>query len=132
LSLIQYVNCLLVHYRTYDEAGEIVSKTSFDETDTSLGRIDARYIPPPHNSIFLKIRLSQAEGILVPEATLYDSKENELNSDYVISLFTDNYPGISADEPIAMVYKPQLPKHASPPQPGDFSKKLRANTDSGV
>ena len=80
----------------------------------------------------MKIRLSQAEGILVQEATLYDSEENELNSAYMISLFADNYPGISADEPMALVYKPQMPEHASQPQLADFSKKLRANQDSGA
>lgn len=132
LSLIQSVNCLSVHYRTYDETGEIPSKASFDETDTSLGRIDARYIPPPHNSISLKIRLSQAERISVQEATLYDSKENELNSGYMISFSAHNYPGISADEPIAMVYKPQIPKLAFQPQLAGFSKNLRANHDSGA
>ena len=63
-----------------------MSKTSFDETDTSLGRIDACYILPPHNSISLKSHLSQAKQILVEEAILYDSKEDELNSDYMISI----------------------------------------------
>lgn len=56
----------------------------------------------------MQIRLSQAELILFQEATPYDSAENKLNFDHRISIFSDNYPGISADEPIAVVYKPQI------------------------
>ena len=55
---------------------------------------------------------------------MHHYRENELNSDHMISLFADNYPGISADECMAMVYKPQpkMAKHTSQPQPAGFSE----------
>ncbi|KIK03655.1 hypothetical protein K443DRAFT_676650 [Laccaria amethystina LaAM-08-1] len=109
-----------VHYRTYDDAGEIVSKTSFDETDTSLGRINALSVPPPHNGTSLKARLSQAEKLLAYDFTLYKDDNGEMifNYDEVINFFSDNYPGIIGDEPVAIVYVPM---------PQGFSRELRSN-----
>ena len=52
----------LVHYRVYEENGEVVSKTSFDENDSSLGRINILSIPPPHDVVSSKARLSKAKG----------------------------------------------------------------------
>ena len=121
------VNFSSVHYRTYDDAGEIVSKTSFGETDTSLGRVNALSIPPPHNSTSLKARLSQAEKLPAYDFKLFkdDSGEIILNSDEVLDFLSDNYPGIIADEPVAIVYDPQ--QAICDPIPQGFSRSLRAN-----
>jgi len=54
--------------------------------------------------------MSTSPGI-IGEAILYDSKEDELNSDYMISPFTDNYPGIITDEPIGWYINHRLPCH---------------------
>lgn len=112
-----------VHYRTYDDAGEIASKTSFDETDTSLGRVNALSVPPPHNGTSLKARLSQAERLPAHDFKLFkdDSGEIILNSDKNVNFLSDNYPGIIADEPLAIVYDPQHPI------PQGFPRKLRAH-----
>ncbi|KIK03629.1 hypothetical protein K443DRAFT_94770 [Laccaria amethystina LaAM-08-1] len=115
-----------VHYRTYDNAGKIVSKTSFDETDTSLGRLDALSVPPPHNGTSLKARLSQAEKLSASDFKLFkdDSGEIILNCDKVVNFLSDNYPGIIADEPVAIVYDPQ--QATCDPIPQGFSRKLRS------
>ena len=44
----------LVYYRVYDDEGEIVSKTSFDENNSSLGRVNTLSVPPPHTVSSLK------------------------------------------------------------------------------
>ena len=116
-----------VHYRTYDDAGEIVSKTSFDETDTSLGRVNALSVPPPHNGSSLKARLSQAEQLPAYDFKLFkdDSGEAILNCDEVVNFLSDNYPGIIADEPVAIVYDPH--ETICDPIPQGFSRQLRSN-----
>ena len=43
-----------VYYRVYSsEGGDIKAKTSFDESDVSLGRINTLFIAPPHTVILL-------------------------------------------------------------------------------
>jgi len=52
-----------VYYRLYDDDGEAVSKTSFDESDSYLGCIDTFTIPPPHTVASLKDCLVHVEGV---------------------------------------------------------------------
>lgn len=115
-----------VHYRTYDDAGEIVSKTSFDKTDTSLGRVNALSVPPPHNGACLKARLRQAENLPAYDFKLYkdDSGETILNCDEGVNILSDDYPGIIADEPVAIVYNSQ--QALCDPIPQGFPRKIRA------
>jgi len=127
---------LLVYYRVYDEGGEVVSKTSFDPTDSALGRIDPLSIPPPHTVASLKTSLNQAEGIFSLEFQLFldDNGETLLNDNDTINFLSDNYPGISEAEPMATVYKRQQKineqKQKITEQPREFSKTLRANQKS--
>ncbi|EDQ99077.1 uncharacterized protein LACBIDRAFT_335368 [Laccaria bicolor S238N-H82] len=121
-----------VYYRVYEEAGEVSSKTSFDETDLSLGRVTGLSVPPPHSGASLEACLIQAEKIPSQNVKLFkdDGGENILNHNEVLDLFSDNYPGVLLDDPIAIVHGPKKQEHASEPEPHSFSKRLRANQDS--
>ncbi|KIJ94837.1 hypothetical protein K443DRAFT_11821 [Laccaria amethystina LaAM-08-1] len=108
-----------VHYRVYEENGEVVSKTSFDESDSSLGRINILSIPPPHAVASLKARLAKAEGASGRSFQLFEDVEGEITmkDDDIITFLTDGYPGASEEEPIAAVYsKPkETPSHPKDP-----------------
>lgn len=122
-----------VYYRVYEEAGDVSSKTSFNEIDLSLGRITALSVPPPHNGASLKARLIQAEKIPSQNVKLFkdDGGENILNHNQVVNLLSDNYPGVLLNDPIAIVYGPKKQEGASQLEPRSFSKRLIANQDSG-
>lgn len=92
-------------------------------TDTSLGRINVLSVPLPHNGTSLKDRISQAEKVLADDVKLFedDSGEDTLNDNDVIDFLSDTYPGVVADDPVAIVYEPH-----------GFPKRLRANQDSSA
>ena len=52
-----------MYYLVYDDDGEIVSKTSFDENNPSLGRLDTLSVPPPHSVSSLKNRIIISEDL---------------------------------------------------------------------
>ena len=118
---------LPVYYRVYEEAGDVSSKTSFDEIDLSLGRVTALSVPPPHNGASLKARLIQAEKILSQNVKIFkdDGGENILNHNEVIDLLSDNYSGTLLDDPIALVYGSKEQEGASQPETRSLSKRLR-------
>ena len=133
----------LVHYRVYEENGEVVSKTSFDENDSSLGRINILSIPPPHSVASLKSRLSKAEGASGRSCQLFEDEGGEITmkDDDIITSLTNSYPGASEEEPIAVVYskpkettsQPKAPVSrptaaVSPPAPPGFSKRIEATS----
>ena len=130
----QSVDLFSVYYRVYNEDGEIASKTSFDKTDTSLGRINMLCFSPPHHGASLKARLNQVEKISAFDVKIYkdDSGENILGDNDVVDLLSDTYPGVTADEPMAIVCSPQKPIPASAPRPPGLSKLLRATRDSSA
>lgn len=130
----QSVDLLSVYYRVYDEEGEIASKTSFDKTDTSLGRINMLSFPPPHNGASLKARLNYVEKISACDVKIFkdDSGENTLKDNDVVDLLSGTHPGVTADDPIAIVCSPQKPIPASDPIFPGFSELLRATRDSSA
>jgi hypothetical protein len=75
----------------------------------------------------LKARLSQVEKLLAYDFKLFkdDSGEIILSCDEDVNFLSDNYPGIIADEPAAIVYDPQ--QVVCDPIPQAFSRKLRSN-----
>jgi len=87
----QSADLFSVHYRVYDEENEIASKTSFDKTDTSLGRINMLFILPPHNGASLKAQLNQVETISACDVKIFkhDSGENTLKDNDVIDLLSN-------------------------------------------
>jgi len=106
---------LPVYYRVYEEAGDVSSKTSFDEIDLSLGRVTALSVPPPHNGASLKARLIQAEKIPSQNVKLFkdDAGENILNHNDVINLLSEYFPGVLLNDPMAIVYGPKKQEDTS-------------------
>ncbi|EDR07186.1 uncharacterized protein LACBIDRAFT_328198 [Laccaria bicolor S238N-H82] len=95
----------------YEGEGEGKAKTSFDENDISLGRIDTLYIAPPLTAGSLKAHIAKAEGLVMPGHPLYKDMElfQDANSDAamsdtdIISFEDDNYPGSDEGDPVALV-----------------------------
>ena len=102
-----------VYYRVYlleGEGGE-KAKTSFDESDLSLGRINTLFIAPPHTAGSLKACVATVEGLVTPDHALYKDMElfEDMNSDAamsdtdIISFEGDTYPGSDEGDPVALV-----------------------------
>jgi len=102
-----------VYYRVYLSEGkrDEKAKTSFDESDISLGRINTLFITPPHTSGSLKACIAKLEGLVTPGHALYKDMEvfGDMNSDVamsdtdVISFQGDTFPGSDEGDPIALV-----------------------------
>ena len=114
---VSYLNNALirfaVYYRIYSWEGEgdEQAKTSFDESDISLGRINTLSIAPPHTAGSLKACIAKVEGLVTPGHALYKAMElfQDMTSDAamsdadVISLQGDSYPGSDEGDPVALV-----------------------------
>jgi len=101
-----------VYYRVYSSGGgDKKAKTSFDESDISLGRINTLLIAPPHTAASLKACIAKVEGLVTPGHALYKDMElfQGVNSDAamsdtdVISFLGDTYPGNDEGDPVALV-----------------------------
>jgi hypothetical protein len=100
-----------VYYRVYSSEGDEKAKTSFDETDSSLGRINTLFIAPPHNVGSLKACIAKVEGLVTPGHALYKDMElfEDVDSDAAMSdtdviCFQGNtYPGSDEGDPVALV-----------------------------
>ena len=101
-----------VYYRVYSsEGGDKKAETSFDESDTSLGRINTLFIAPPHTAGSLKAYIAKVEGLVTPGHALYKDMElfQDVNSDAamsdtdVMSFQSDTYPGSDEGNPVALV-----------------------------
>ena len=98
-----------MHYHIYDEQGEAVSKTSFDENTPSLGRVNTLAVPPPHTIASLKNHLIKSENILGRDVQIFDDEDGEspMNDTDVIALLSDSFPGCMEHQPIAVTYEGQ-------------------------
>jgi hypothetical protein len=102
-----------VYYRVYWSVGEGEerAKTSFDESDISLGHINTFFITPPHTTGSLKACIAMVEGLVMPGHALYkvmelfqDTSSDAAMSDTdVISFQGDTYPGSDEDNHVALV-----------------------------
>ena len=102
-----------VYYRVYvsESEEEEKAKTSFDENDISLGRINTLSIAPPHTAGSLKAHIAKVEGLVMPGHALYKDMQlfQDVTSDAamgdtdVISFPGDTYPGSDEGDPIALV-----------------------------
>ena len=101
-----------VYYRVYSsEGGDQKAKTSFDETDISLGRLNTLFIAPPHTAGSLKAHIAKVEGLVTPGHALYKDMElfEDMSSDAamsdtdVISFEGDTYPGGDEGDPVALI-----------------------------
>ena len=114
---VSYPNSALisfaVYYRVYSSEGkgEEKAKTSFDESDISLGRINTLFITPPHTAGSLKTCIAKVEGLVTPGHALYKDMEifqdtdsdTAMNDADVISFQGDTYPGSDEGDPVALV-----------------------------
>ena len=113
---VSYPNSALisfaVYYRVYSsQGGDQKAKTSFDESDISLGRLNTLFIAPPHTAGSLKARIAQVEDLVWPGHALYKDMGlfQDINSDAamsdtnVISFQGDTYPGSDEDDPVVLV-----------------------------
>ena len=97
----------LVYYRVFDDDGEAVSKTSFGESDPSLGRVITLSVPPPHTVSSLKNIVIMSEGISGDNVQLFEDEgsESAMNDSHSLTLLSDTFPGFAEDQPIAITYE---------------------------
>jgi hypothetical protein len=96
-----------VYYCVYDDDGEIASKTSFDENNPSLGRVNTLSVPPPHTVSSLKNLIIKSEDLSGDNVQLFEDEGSESaveDSDALI-LLSDTFPGFKEDRPIAITYE---------------------------
>ena len=96
-----------VYYLVYDDDGEIVSKTSFDENNPSLGRLDTLSVPPPHSVSSLKNRIIISEDLSGHDVQLFEDEGSvsAMNDSDALTLLSDTFPGSIEDRPIAITYE---------------------------
>jgi hypothetical protein len=118
-----------VHYRVYDESGELTSKTSFDKDDTSLGRIHILSVSPPHTVASLKACIAKAEEMADHDLQTFEDDMGEIimKDDDTITILADVYPGILQDAPVVVVFDS---KKATGPD-RTFTKRIQIIYPSG-
>ena len=96
-----------VYYRVYDDDGEIVPKTFYDENNPSLGRVNTLSVPPPYTVSSLKNCVIKSEGVSGNTVQLFEDEDSEsaMNDDDALTLLSDTFPGFIEDRPIAITYK---------------------------
>ena len=96
-----------VYYLVYDDDGEIVSKTSFDENNPSLGRINILSVPPPHTVSSLKNRIIISEDLSDYNVQLFEdgASESSMNDSDALTILSDTFPGFVENWPAAITYE---------------------------
>ena len=96
-----------VYYRVYDDDGEIVSKTSFDENNLSLGRVNTLSVPPPQTVFSLKNRIIISEDLSGDNVQLFEDEASNsaMNDSDALALLSDTFPGSTEDRPMAITYE---------------------------
>ncbi|EDR15487.1 uncharacterized protein LACBIDRAFT_321354 [Laccaria bicolor S238N-H82] len=96
-----------VYYCVYDDDGEIVPKTSFDDNNPSLGRIKTLSVPPPHTVSSLKNYVIKSEDVSAINVLLFEDEgsESAMTDNDALTLLSDTFPGFTEDRPIAITYE---------------------------
>ena len=96
-----------VYYLVYDDDGEIVSKTSFDKNNPSLGRVNTLSVPPPHTVSSLKNCIIISEDLSGHNVQLFEdgASDSAMNDSDALTLLSDTFPGFVEDRPIAITYE---------------------------
>ncbi|EDR15483.1 uncharacterized protein LACBIDRAFT_321347 [Laccaria bicolor S238N-H82] len=120
-----------VYYHIYDEQGETVSKTSFNQNTPSLGRVNTFAIPPPHTLASLKNHLVKSENILGRDVQILQDEDSEssMNDADSIALLSNSFPGCAEDQPIAVTYEVQgagVANNVNNENPNDREAQLRS------
>ena len=103
-----------MYYLLYADDYEIPSKVAFDPKEPSLGRIRANYIAPPHSPASIKRCISRVErnpALALPKhADLFaDTSCDTPFKEGHISILPNDGPGLSPNEPMAIVQRPLAP-----------------------
>ena len=97
-----------MYYQLYSDSYETPSKVAFDPEEPSLGRIRADSVAPPHSPASIKRCISRVERTpALAHADFFAdvSCDTPLKENY-ISLIHSDGPGLSANEPVAIVRMP--------------------------
>jgi len=96
-----------VYYRVYDDDGEIVSKTSFNENNPSLGRVNTLSVPPPHTASSLKNCIIKSEDVSGHNVQLFEDEGSgsAMNDSDALNLLSNIFPGFTEDRPMAITYE---------------------------
>ena len=99
-----------MHYRVYDDDGGAVSKTSFDASNPSLGRVKTLSVPPPHTVSSLKNHIIMSEDLSGDNVQIFEDEgsESAMNDGDALTLLSDTFPGFSEDQPIAITYESEM------------------------
>ena len=95
-----------MYYRVYDDDCGVVSKTSFDDSDPSLGRVNTLSVPPPHTVSCLKNFIIMSEGISSHNVQLFEDEgsESAMNDSDTLTLLSGTFPGFTEDRPTAITF----------------------------
>ena len=99
---------LLVYYRIYAEDGAIPSKTPVTPDNPFLGRIKARYVPPPHTAKAVKFSIAKVENIKDFKNTslfLTPYSQSPMSDAGKVTILNHTGPGSTPEEPLALVAK---------------------------
>ena len=116
-----------MYYLLYADNSEMPSKVSFDPEQPSLGRIRGDSIAPPHSLASIKRCISRVEETpALANADFFAdiSSDAPLKEGYISIIGTDG-PGLSMDEPMAIVQMP-IVQVESPIPDGRYAIKNRA------
>jgi len=97
-----------LYYLLYANDYEMESKVAIDPERPSLGRIRADSVPPPRNLASIKRCISRVErtpALAYADLFADTSSDTPLNESHISILRTDG-PGLSPDEPMAIVQIP--------------------------
>jgi hypothetical protein len=91
------------------------SRVPFDESDTSLGRIDTLSIAPPCPVAPLKSRIVNIKGIAHQKIQLFQDTDGEvlMKDTNRLPLFAETFSGCLEDDPLAVVYGTKTPSSTS-------------------
>jgi hypothetical protein len=107
ILVLIHVN-LLVYYRIYTEDGAIPSKIPVTPGDPYLGRIMAKFVPPPRNAKAVKRSIAKVENIKDRESSsifLTPYSKSPMNDADRFTIINNTGPGYSAYAPVALVAK---------------------------
>ena len=99
-----------VYYMLYDYY-EISSKVAFDPKEPALGRIRTDSVAPPRNQVTIKACISRVERTpAIASANLFaDISSNTPMKEDLIPFLPTDCPGLSPENPMAVVLTPQSP-----------------------
>ena len=108
ILLLFFSSFFLVFYRIYAEDGGIPSKMPFTPGDPFLGRIKARFVPPPRTFEAVKRSITKVENIKGDESTslfLTPYSQSPMDDADKVIILNGTGPGSTPQEPLALVAK---------------------------